>query len=104
MNKALPGTDHNFHKFLLHQLKLIAENTLFVLQLIEDSERFCCIYGEMKFIQVSPSSGGLQLVDATGSIDVVIPDIPSNWDLKRVYEVMMSPQSSLASFLDFRFS
>ncbi|XP_027090810.2 CST complex subunit CTC1 isoform X2 [Coffea arabica] len=38
-------------------------------------------------LKVPLSSGRLQLVDATGSIDVVIPDIPSNWDLKRVYEV-----------------
>ncbi|BBG94975.1 conserved telomere maintenance component 1 [Prunus dulcis] len=38
-------------------------------------------------IQTSPSSGRLQLVDATGSIDVLIPDLPSTWDANRIYKV-----------------
>ncbi|KAI3933792.1 hypothetical protein MKW92_038034 [Papaver armeniacum] len=38
-------------------------------------------------LQISPFSGRLQLVDATGSIDVVIPDFPSNCDVRSIYEV-----------------
>ncbi|XP_010244105.1 PREDICTED: CST complex subunit CTC1 isoform X2 [Nelumbo nucifera] len=38
-------------------------------------------------LQISPSSGRLQLSDVTGSIDVVIPDFPSNWDVSSIYEV-----------------
>ncbi|KAL5705406.1 hypothetical protein ACHQM5_023712 [Ranunculus cassubicifolius] len=42
----------------------------------------------MGTLQISPSSGHLQLVDASGSIDVVIPDFPSNYDANNLYEVM----------------
>ncbi|MCL7035643.1 hypothetical protein MKW94_007160 [Papaver nudicaule] len=38
-------------------------------------------------LQISPMSGRLQLIDATGSIDVVIPDFPSNCDVRSIYEV-----------------
>ncbi|KAL9680973.1 hypothetical protein QQ045_012754 [Rhodiola kirilowii] len=38
-------------------------------------------------LQISPSTGRLQLVDATGSIDVVIPDLSSNLDAQNIYEV-----------------
>ncbi|XP_026448784.1 CST complex subunit CTC1-like [Papaver somniferum] len=38
-------------------------------------------------LQISPFSGRLQLIDATGSIDVVIPDFPSNCDVRSIYEV-----------------
>ncbi|KAI3988698.1 hypothetical protein MKX01_027062 [Papaver californicum] len=38
-------------------------------------------------LQISPFSGRLQLIDATGSIDVVIPDFPSDCDVRSVYEV-----------------
>nr|GME09282.1 CST complex subunit CTC1 isoform X2 [Ipomoea batatas] len=37
-------------------------------------------------LKISASSGRLQLVDATGSIDV-IPDISLNWNVNRLYEV-----------------
>ncbi|XP_058080367.1 CST complex subunit CTC1 [Magnolia sinica] len=37
-------------------------------------------------LKICPSSGRLQLVDATGSVDVVIPDLSSN-DVDNVYEV-----------------
>ncbi|XP_019174090.1 PREDICTED: CST complex subunit CTC1 isoform X2 [Ipomoea nil] len=37
-------------------------------------------------LKISASSGRLQLVDATGNIDV-IPDISLNWNFKRLYEV-----------------
>ncbi|KAG1326989.1 putative CST complex subunit CTC1 [Cocos nucifera] len=37
--------------------------------------------------EVSPSSGRLQLVDATGSVDVVIPDLLSNNIDQNIYEV-----------------
>lgn len=43
---------------------------------------------KMPSIQVSPSSGRLQLVDATGSIDVLIPDLPSTWNTHSIYEVI----------------
>ncbi|XP_050236742.1 CST complex subunit CTC1 [Mercurialis annua] len=39
-------------------------------------------------LKVCPSSGRFQLVDATGSIDVIIPDIPSDWKSNCIYEVV----------------
>uniref|UniRef100_A0A2N9HSB4 CST complex subunit CTC1 n=1 Tax=Fagus sylvatica TaxID=28930 RepID=A0A2N9HSB4_FAGSY len=39
-------------------------------------------------LKISPSSGRLQLVDATGSIDVLIPDLPSTWNTYSIYEVI----------------
>ncbi|KAK9929523.1 hypothetical protein M0R45_026619 [Rubus argutus] len=36
----------------------------------------------------SPLSGRLQLVDATGSIDVLVPDLPSTWDANRILKVV----------------
>lgn len=44
--------------------------------------------GLVLFIQISPSSGRLQLVDATGSIDVIVPDLPSGWKSDGFYEVI----------------
>ncbi|XP_020525595.1 CST complex subunit CTC1 isoform X2 [Amborella trichopoda] len=41
----------------------------------------------MGFLQVSPSSGRLQLIDATGAIDAVIPDLVPNMDRPIIYEV-----------------
>lgn len=41
------------------------------------------------FIQIFASSGRLQFIDATGSIDVVVPDLPSDWDISTIYEVML---------------
>ncbi|CAN6210577.1 unnamed protein product [Urochloa humidicola] len=38
-------------------------------------------------IKTSPLSGRLQLVDSTGCIDVIIPDLPSNGSLYGVYEI-----------------
>ncbi|CAK9177344.1 unnamed protein product, partial [Ilex paraguariensis] len=38
-------------------------------------------------LEISPSSGRLQLIDATGSIDVVIPDLSSSWNINSIYEV-----------------
>lgn len=35
----------------------------------------------------SPSSGRLQLIDATGNIDVLVTDIPSTWSVNSIYEV-----------------
>ncbi|KAL5558189.1 hypothetical protein UlMin_034400 [Ulmus minor] len=39
-------------------------------------------------LKISSSSGRLQLVDATGSIDVLIPDLPSTWSADNIYEVI----------------
>ncbi|KAI4353113.1 hypothetical protein L6164_002085 [Bauhinia variegata] len=39
-------------------------------------------------LQIAPSTGQLQLVDSTGSIDVLIPDLPSSLFPNRIYEVM----------------
>ncbi|KAM1133584.1 hypothetical protein ACFX19_043527 [Malus domestica] len=39
-------------------------------------------------LKTSPSSGRLQLVDATGSIDVLVPDLPSTQDASRIYKVV----------------
>ncbi|KAL7245119.1 hypothetical protein ACSBR2_000452 [Camellia fascicularis] len=38
-------------------------------------------------VKISPSSGRLQLIDVTGSIDVIIPDLPSTWNINSIYEV-----------------
>ncbi|XP_010061780.1 CST complex subunit CTC1 isoform X1 [Eucalyptus grandis] len=38
-------------------------------------------------LKVSPFTGRLQLVDATRSLDVVIPDLPSTWNSNSIYEV-----------------
>uniref|UniRef100_A0A0A9D6F1 CST complex subunit CTC1 n=1 Tax=Arundo donax TaxID=35708 RepID=A0A0A9D6F1_ARUDO len=37
-------------------------------------------------IKASPLSGRLQLVDSTGCIDVIVPDLPSNESLYGIYE------------------
>ncbi|KAE8675887.1 Telomere maintenance component 1 [Hibiscus syriacus] len=39
-------------------------------------------------LKISSSSGRLQLVDMTGSIDVIIPDLPSFWDPNSIFEVI----------------
>ncbi|XP_021647982.2 CST complex subunit CTC1 isoform X2 [Hevea brasiliensis] len=39
-------------------------------------------------LKISPYSGRLQLVDATGSIDVIIPNFPSTWKSNCIYEVV----------------
>ncbi|XP_062097662.1 CST complex subunit CTC1 isoform X2 [Humulus lupulus] len=39
-------------------------------------------------LKISPSSGRLQLVDATSSVDVIIPDLPSTWNSSSIYEVV----------------
>ncbi|PKI45456.1 hypothetical protein CRG98_034111 [Punica granatum] len=38
-------------------------------------------------LTISPASGRLQLFDATGSVDVLIPDLPSTWKSNGIYEV-----------------
>ncbi|XP_076912628.1 CST complex subunit CTC1-like [Bidens hawaiensis] len=38
-------------------------------------------------LKISEYSGKLQLVDATGCIDVVIPDLSSVWSIKDIYEL-----------------
>ncbi|XP_031273380.1 CST complex subunit CTC1 isoform X2 [Pistacia vera] len=39
-------------------------------------------------LKVSPYSGRLQLVDMTGSIDVIVPDLSLNWSANSIYEVI----------------
>ncbi|KAM7280719.1 hypothetical protein ACFE04_007853 [Oxalis oulophora] len=38
-------------------------------------------------LKICSSSGRLQLVDATGSIDVIVPKLPSTWNPNSIYEV-----------------
>ncbi|XP_056694368.1 CST complex subunit CTC1 isoform X2 [Spinacia oleracea] len=38
-------------------------------------------------LKVCPATGRLQYIDGAGSIDAVIPDIPSAWDRNAIYEV-----------------
>ncbi|XP_024970942.1 CST complex subunit CTC1 [Cynara cardunculus var. scolymus] len=38
-------------------------------------------------LKISEYSGRLQLIDATGSIDIVIPDLPSVCSIKDIYEI-----------------
>ncbi|GMI92795.1 conserved telomere maintenance component 1 [Hibiscus trionum] len=39
-------------------------------------------------LKMSPSFGRLQLVDMSGTIDVVVPDLPSFWDPNTIFEVI----------------
>ncbi|KAF8024254.1 hypothetical protein BT93_F1448 [Corymbia citriodora subsp. variegata] len=39
-------------------------------------------------LKVSPFTGRLQLADASRSLDVVIPDLPSTWNSNSIYEVI----------------
>lgn len=48
---------------------------------------YLLIFFFVTFIQNSISSGSLQLADATGSIDTVIPNLPSSWSIGTLYEV-----------------
>lgn len=50
-------------------------------------------------IQNSPLSGRLQLVDATGSIDVLVPDLPSTWDANRILKVILDDNATTHSLL-----
>ncbi|XP_022139502.1 CST complex subunit CTC1 isoform X2 [Momordica charantia] len=38
-------------------------------------------------LKISTYSGRLQLVDVTGGVDVIVPDLPSTWNAKGIYEV-----------------
>ncbi|MED6146720.1 hypothetical protein PIB30_037260 [Stylosanthes scabra] len=38
-------------------------------------------------LKINPLTTRLQLVDATGGIDVLIPDLPLTWNAKKIYEV-----------------
>ncbi|CAL1410843.1 unnamed protein product [Linum trigynum] len=39
-------------------------------------------------LKISSASGRLQLVDATGSIDAIVPDLPSTWNINTIYKVV----------------
>ncbi|OMO74877.1 CST complex subunit CTC1-like protein [Corchorus olitorius] len=39
-------------------------------------------------LKISTSSGRLQLVDTTGGIDAIIPDLPSNWNPDTIFQVI----------------
>ncbi|XP_028799438.1 CST complex subunit CTC1 [Neltuma alba] len=56
-----------------------------VRRIISSEDVGCLLLG---YLKVAPSTGRLQLVDATGSIDVLIPDLPLTWDPDELYEVM----------------
>ncbi|GAB4851988.1 hypothetical protein Ancab_016179 [Ancistrocladus abbreviatus] len=47
-------------------------------------------------LKVSPHNGRLQLIDATCSIDAVIPDLPSTWNVDKIYE-LASPLVEVAT-------
>ncbi|CAN6174161.1 unnamed protein product [Urochloa humidicola] len=53
-------------------------------RIISSEDLFFVLVGSIK---TSPLSGRLQLVDSTGCIDVIIPDLPSNGCLYGVYEI-----------------
>jgi len=46
-------------------------------------------------IKTSSLSGRLQLVDSTGCVDVIIPDLPSNESLYGIYEVITIVYSAI---------
>ncbi|XP_054786835.1 CST complex subunit CTC1 isoform X2 [Prosopis cineraria] len=56
-----------------------------VRRIISSEDVGCLLLG---YLKIAPSTGRLQLVDATGSIDVLIPDLPLTWDPSELYEVM----------------
>ncbi|KAK4284024.1 hypothetical protein QN277_000912 [Acacia crassicarpa] len=56
-----------------------------VRRIISSEDVGCLLLG---YLKVAPSTGRLQLVDATGSIDALIPDLPCTWDTNELYEVM----------------
>ncbi|KAG5016578.1 hypothetical protein JHK82_022227 [Glycine max] len=39
------------------------------------------------YLKIDPSTRRLQLVDATGGIDILIPDLPLTWNPNEIYEV-----------------
>ncbi|XP_076904587.1 CST complex subunit CTC1-like [Bidens hawaiensis] len=53
-------------------------------KIIKSEDMNIVLLGNLK---ISEYSGKLQLVDATGCIDVVIPDLPSVWSIKDIYEI-----------------
>uniref|UniRef100_A0A803MKN8 CST complex subunit CTC1 n=1 Tax=Chenopodium quinoa TaxID=63459 RepID=A0A803MKN8_CHEQI len=38
-------------------------------------------------LKICPATGRLQYIDGTASVDAVIPDIPSAWDINAIYEI-----------------
>ncbi|CAA6660144.1 unnamed protein product [Spirodela intermedia] len=53
-------------------------------------KKFAGVLSEKEILgtkKVSPSSGRLQLVDSTGCVDVVMPDLSPNFDQRILYEV-----------------
>ncbi|KAF7811458.1 CST complex subunit CTC1 isoform X1 [Senna tora] len=56
-----------------------------VRRIISSEDVGCLLLG---YLKIAPSFGRLQFVDATGSIDVIIPDLPLTWDPNELYEVM----------------
>ncbi|KAL8230888.1 hypothetical protein R6Q57_000666 [Mikania cordata] len=53
-------------------------------EIVKSDDMNIVLLGNLK---VSECSGKLQLIDATGNIDVVIPDLPSVWSVKDIYEI-----------------
>ncbi|KAK2455867.1 envelope glycoprotein B [Trifolium repens] len=49
--------------------------------------------------KIDPLTRRLQLVDATGGIDVLIPDLPLNWNSNDIFEVTFLFVSALPSLL-----
>ncbi|CAL5385136.1 unnamed protein product [Camellia sinensis] len=56
----------------------------FTKRILHSEDMGVVLIGQAK---ISPSSGRLQLIDVTGSIDVIIPDLPSTWNINNIYEV-----------------
>ncbi|KAK9129613.1 hypothetical protein Sjap_010100 [Stephania japonica] len=61
-----------------------APHPRFIRRIISSEELGICLVGNL---QISPSSGRLQLIDASGSLDVVVPDMLSNCNASILYEV-----------------
>lgn len=47
--------------------------------------------------QIDPLTRRLQLIDATGGIDVLIPDLPLTWNSNDIFEVKFLFASTLPS-------
>ncbi|KAH7567364.1 hypothetical protein JRO89_XS07G0059000 [Xanthoceras sorbifolium] len=74
-------------EYLFSDYEVLLSAECAILQL-EICMNFCgCNNKFLLTTQISPSSGRLQLVDVTGSIDVIIPDLLSTWNANSIFEV-----------------
>ncbi|KAE9616297.1 hypothetical protein Lalb_Chr04g0264211 [Lupinus albus] len=77
--KVLPVGNHS--RFLSHEARYDGRS---VRRIISSEDTGIVLIG---YLKINPSTKRLQLVDATGGIDVLIPDLPFTWNPNKIYEV-----------------